>query len=102
MFVGNKNVSFVRTSGIVMSNVNTHKEMTSVNNKWVFPPKVPTPNICKYLDKDTFEAVEEKNTLRGLKKQFSGRFKRFAAKKPDTHPTIPPELKPQLKTIYVY
>ena len=44
----------------------------------------------------------DKNGFKGLRKQFSGRFKRLVAKKNEPAPAIPPELKPQLKTIYVY
>lgn len=44
----------------------------------------------------------ERNGFKGFKKQFSGRFKRLVSHKKDATPKIPPELKPQLKTIYVY
>lgn len=45
----------------------------------------------------------EKDGLKGrFRKQFSGRFKRLVSRKPEPAPIIPPELKPQLKTIYVY
>lgn len=44
----------------------------------------------------------ESNGFKGFKKQFSGRFKRLVSHKKDTASPIPPELKPQLKTIYVY
>lgn len=46
----------------------------------------------------------DKNGLRGFKKQLSGRFKRLVTRKyqDNNAPTIPPELKPQLKQIYVY
>lgn len=44
----------------------------------------------------------EKAGLKGFRKQFSGRFKRMVSRKPEPAPVIPPELKPQLKTIYVY
>ncbi|XP_054747571.1 uncharacterized protein LOC129253290 [Anastrepha obliqua] len=100
-FIEHKHVSFVRTSGITMANIMT-KEFTSINNKWVFPPKAPTPNICNRSDDEALDTTDEKHSLKGLRKQFSGRFKRFVAKKSEETPTIPPELKPQLKTIYVY
>lgn len=47
---------------------------------------------------------DNKHGLKGLKRQLSGRFKRMISRKPSEPPTptIPPELKPQLKTIYVY
>jgi hypothetical protein len=45
----------------------------------------------------------EKLGLRGFRKQLSGRFKRLVSRKShEPAPVIPPELKPQLKTIYVY
>lgn len=44
----------------------------------------------------------DKIGFRGFRKQFSGRFKRLVARKLEPAPVIPPELKPQLKTIYVY
>ncbi|XP_037943227.1 uncharacterized protein LOC119676072 [Teleopsis dalmanni] len=47
-------------------------------------------------------ATNDKNGFKGFRKQFSGRFKRLVAKKPEPVTVIPPELKPQLKTIYVY
>nr|XP_014098132.1 uncharacterized protein LOC106623222 isoform X2 [Bactrocera oleae] len=51
----------------------------------------------------TLGAVNETSSFRGFRKQFSGRFKRFVLKQPKTsNSTIPPELKPQLKAIYVY
>lgn len=54
---------------------------------------------------DAMQANQDnKNGFKGLKRQLSGRFKRMISRKasePPT-PTIPPELKPQLKTIYVY
>lgn len=45
----------------------------------------------------------DKLGLKGFRKQLSGRFKRFVSRKPhEPQHIIPPELKPQLKTIYVY
>jgi hypothetical protein len=45
----------------------------------------------------------DKLGLRGFRKQLSGRFKRLVSRKShEPTPVIPPELKPQLKTIYVY
>lgn len=71
---------------------------------WVFPPKAPTPNI--YNCSNNFDAIvnaNDKHGFKGFRKQFSGRFKRLVAKKPaEPAPAIPPELKPQLKTIFVY
>lgn len=89
-------VSFIRTGGGNNGGV--------VTNGWVFPPKAPTPNIYNCSNNlDALIAANEKNGFKGFRKQFSGRFKRLVAKKPqEPVPAIPPELKPQLKTIYVY
>ncbi|KNC28316.1 hypothetical protein FF38_08469 [Lucilia cuprina] len=52
---------------------------------------------------DSMITVGERNGFKGFKKQFSGRFKRLVSNKTkDTTSPIPAELKPQLKTIYVY
>lgn len=45
----------------------------------------------------------ERASFRSLKKNIGGRWKRLVKKKPEQEVyTIPPELKPQLKQIYVY
>lgn len=58
-----------------------------------------------FLDffQDALVQANERNGLKGFKRQLSGRFKRLISRKPhEPSPVIPPELKPQLKTIYVY
>lgn len=76
----------------------------SPSSVWVFPPLPPQPNLYSYNANSQDALVHnEKTGLKGLKRQLSGRFKRLVSRK--THeiaPAIPPELKPQLKTIYVY
>ncbi|XP_046804297.1 uncharacterized protein LOC111683110 isoform X3 [Lucilia cuprina] len=85
-------ITFARTSG----GCNT-------TNGWVFPPKAPSPNISNCANHDSMITVGERNGFKGFKKQFSGRFKRLVSNKTkDTTSPIPAELKPQLKTIYVY
>lgn len=70
---------------------------------WHFPPLPPTPNLYIYNASSQDALVHnDKIGLRGFKKQLSGRFKRFVSRKSHEAPVIPPELKPQLKTIYVY
>ncbi|XP_030380057.1 uncharacterized protein LOC115628204 [Scaptodrosophila lebanonensis] len=69
---------------------------------WTFPPKAPIPHIYKNISPDLLMASSDRNGFKGFRKQFSGRFKRLVNKKPDPEPVIPPELKSQLKTIYVY
>ncbi|XP_052890686.1 uncharacterized protein LOC128298917 [Anopheles moucheti] len=74
----------------------------SPSTVWVFPPLPPQPNIYNASSQDAL-VHNEKTGFKGLKRQLSGRFKRLVSRK--THepaPVIPPELKPQLKTIYVY
>ncbi|XP_055908093.1 probable serine/threonine-protein kinase DDB_G0267686 isoform X1 [Eupeodes corollae] len=82
----------------------TFVRQSPASNGWVFPPKAPTPNI--YNCSNNFDAIvnaNDKHGFKGFRKQFSGRFKRLVAKKPaEPAPAIPPELKPQLKTIFVY
>jgi len=87
-------VTFVRTAGVDPVNI-----INIETNNWVFPPKAPTPNIYQCYKTETLD--NDKHGFKGFRKQFSGRFKRLV-KKAEPIPAIPPELKPQLKTIYVY
>lgn len=74
----------------------------SPSTVWVFPPLPPQPNIYNASSQDAF-VHNEKTGFKGLKRQLSGRFKRLVSRKAhEPAPVIPPELKPQLKTIYVY
>uniref|UniRef100_A0A182JVC5 Uncharacterized protein n=2 Tax=Cellia TaxID=44534 RepID=A0A182JVC5_9DIPT len=60
------------------------------------------PNIYNASSQDAL-VHNEKTGFKGLKRQLSGRFKRLVSRKAhEPAPVIPPELKPQLKTIYVY
>lgn len=76
----------------------------SPSSVWVFPPLPPQPNLYHYNANSQDALVHnEKTGLKGLKRQLSGRFKRLVSRKShEPAPAIPPELKPQLKTIYVY
>ncbi|XP_053698790.1 uncharacterized protein LOC128745734 [Sabethes cyaneus] len=76
----------------------------SPSSVWVFPPLPPQPNIYSYNANSQDALVHnEKTGFKGLKRQLSGRFKRLVSRKShEPAPVIPPELKPQLKTIYVY
>ncbi|XP_035903873.1 uncharacterized protein DDB_G0286175-like isoform X4 [Anopheles stephensi] len=74
----------------------------SPSTVWVFPPLPPQPNIYNASSQDAL-VHNEKTGFKGLKRQLSGRFKRLVSRKAhEPAPVIPPELKPQLKTIYVY
>lgn len=76
----------------------------SPSSVWVFPPLPPQPNLYSYNANSQDALVHnEKTGFKGLKRQLSGRFKRLVSRKShEPAPAIPPELKPQLKTIYVY
>lgn len=76
----------------------------SPSSVWVFPPLPPQPNLYSYNANSQDALVHnEKTGFKGLKRQLSGRFKRLVSRKAhEPAPAIPPELKPQLKTIYVY
>lgn len=76
----------------------------SPSSVWHFPPLPPQPNLYIYNANSQDALVHnDKLGLRGFRKQLSGRFKRLVSRKsPEPTPVIPPELKPQLKTIYVY
>ncbi|XP_058463741.1 myb-like protein A isoform X1 [Malaya genurostris] len=75
----------------------------SPSSVWVFPPLPPQPNLYNYNANSQDALVQNEKGLKGLKRQLSGRFKRLVSRKShEPAPVIPPELKPQLKTIYVY
>lgn len=76
----------------------------SPSSVWVFPPLPPQPNLYSHNANSQDALVHnEKTGFKGLKRQLSGRFKRLVSRKShEPAPAIPPELKPQLKTIYVY
>ncbi|KFB52792.1 AGAP002461-PA-like protein [Anopheles sinensis] len=91
------------TMRLVRSKLRKREESsTSPSTVWVFPPLPPQPNIYNASSQDAF-VHNEKTGFKGLKRQLSGRFKRLVSRKAhEPAPVIPPELKPQLKTIYVY
>ncbi|EDW66479.2 uncharacterized protein [Drosophila virilis] len=95
---GHQHVTFLRTSGVTAEAVG-HADVADIPD-WTFPPKAPTPHI--YHINQEILIANEKLGFRGFRKQFSGRFKRLVARKLEPAPVIPPELKPQLKSIYVY
>ncbi|KRT85228.1 hypothetical protein AMK59_831 [Oryctes borbonicus] len=71
---------------------------------WQFPPPPPRPLYNN--DQDTLVQsipTERPGFVRGFRKNLGGRWRRLVKKKPTTEVyTIPAELKPQLKQIYVY
>uniref|UniRef100_A0A336KFS6 CSON009443 protein n=1 Tax=Culicoides sonorensis TaxID=179676 RepID=A0A336KFS6_CULSO len=71
-------------------------------SNWVFPPLPPQPNLYIHNAANHDALIQsDKKGLYGFKKQLSGRFKRLVSRKHhESTPVIPPELKPQLKTIY--
>ncbi|KAI8044360.1 uncharacterized protein LOC128265949 isoform X1 [Drosophila gunungcola] len=99
-----QSVTFVRTSNAnapAVCDGNGNGIGNSNQTEWTFPPKLPTPHIYNCLSPDMM-ASSDKSSFKGFRKQFSGRFKRLVTRKVEHTPVIPPELKPQLKTIYVY
>ncbi|XP_025836024.1 uncharacterized protein LOC108740552 isoform X3 [Agrilus planipennis] len=71
---------------------------------WQFPP----PPVQPYLYSNNQNALvqnlptERPGFVRGFRKNLGGRFRRLVKKKPPEVYTIPAELRPQLKQIYVY
>ncbi|XP_055371758.1 uncharacterized protein LOC129605818 isoform X2 [Condylostylus longicornis] len=86
-------------NGIIQNNI-VSKELPQ--DSWVFPPLPPQPNIYCMNTTDALAHLQDKSGFKRFRTQFSGRFKRLVAKKTQEPPAIPPELRPQLKTIYVY
>ncbi|XP_011498118.1 PREDICTED: uncharacterized protein LOC105362377 [Ceratosolen solmsi marchali] len=78
---------------------------------WQFPPPYPPPNTpppqyTLYNDQDTLVhglQSDRQGFAKGFRKNLGGRWRRLVKRKPETETcAIPPELKDQLKTIYVY
>ncbi|KAL0832932.1 hypothetical protein ABMA28_001073 [Loxostege sticticalis] len=71
---------------------------------WQFPPPLPPPYVYPHDQDNPLQPMgNERASFRSLRKNIGGRWKRLVNKKPEQEVyTIPPELKPQLKEIYVY
>ncbi|XP_049870247.1 uncharacterized protein LOC126369717 isoform X2 [Pectinophora gossypiella] len=71
---------------------------------WQFPPPLPPPYVYPHDQDNSLQPIgNERASFRSLRKNIGGRWKRLVTKKPEQEVyTIPPELKPQLKQIYVY
>ncbi|XP_023933777.1 uncharacterized protein LOC112042839 isoform X2 [Bicyclus anynana] len=71
---------------------------------WQFPPPLPPPYVYSHDQDNMLQPLgNERASFRSLRKNIGGRWKRLVNKKPEQEVyTIPPELKPQLKQIYVY
>ncbi|XP_045765656.1 uncharacterized protein LOC123867596 isoform X4 [Maniola jurtina] len=71
---------------------------------WQFPPPLPPPYVYSHDQDNILQPLgNERASFRSLRKNIGGRWKRLVKKKPEQEVyTIPPELKPQLKQIYVY
>ena len=71
---------------------------------WQFPP--PQQHLYSNNNQDTLVQtlpMERPGFVQGVRKNLGGRWRRLVKKKPTPEVyTIPPELRPQLKTIYVY
>ncbi|XP_011685521.1 PREDICTED: uncharacterized protein LOC105448566 isoform X2 [Wasmannia auropunctata] len=78
---------------------------------WQFPPPYPPPHMppaqyALYNDQDTLVHAlpsDRPGFAKGFRKNLGGRWRRLVKRKAETDTcAIPPELKDQLKTIYVY
>ncbi|XP_039312783.1 uncharacterized protein LOC105194120 isoform X2 [Solenopsis invicta] len=78
---------------------------------WQFPPPYPPPHMppaqyALYNDQDTLVhglPSDRSGFAKGFRKNLGGRWRRLVKRKAETDTcAIPPELKDQLKTIYVY
>lgn len=72
---------------------------------WQFPPQPAERFLYSNEQKNIVQATdaERPGFVRGFRKNLGGRWRRLVKKKPTTEIyTIPAELKPQLKQIYVY
>lgn len=71
---------------------------------WQFPPPLPPPYVYTNDQDNLMQPIgNERASFRSLRKNIGGRWKRLVKRKPEQEVyTIPPELKPQLKQIYVY
>ncbi|XP_043289307.1 uncharacterized protein [Venturia canescens] len=71
-----------------------------------YPPHTPPPQYTLYNDQDTLVhglQSDRPGFAKGFRKNLGGRWRRLVKRKPETETcAIPPELKDQLKTIYVY
>lgn len=70
------------------------------------PPHTPPPQYTLYNDQDTLVhtlPADRPGFAKGFRKNIGGRWRRLVKRKPESETcAIPPELKDQLKTIYVY
>ncbi|XP_025159729.1 uncharacterized protein LOC105183426 isoform X3 [Harpegnathos saltator] len=78
---------------------------------WQFPPPYPPPHMppaqyALYNDQDNLVHAlppDRSGFAKGFRKNIGGRWRRLVKRKPESETcAIPPELKDQLKTIYVY
>ncbi|XP_015171949.1 PREDICTED: uncharacterized protein LOC107064122 isoform X3 [Polistes dominula] len=76
---------------------------------WQFPPPYPPPQYTlSYNDQDTLVHTlppvgGRPGFAKGFRKNFGGHWRRLVKRKPENETcAIPPELRDQLKTIYVY
>ncbi|KAG7211777.1 hypothetical protein KM043_011014 [Ampulex compressa] len=70
------------------------------------PPHMPSPQYTLYDDQNTLVhalPADRAGFAKGFRKNIGGRWRRLVKRKPESETcAIPPELKDQLKTIYVY
>lgn len=95
------------TTGTNVEHDDTYANATSPDQfVWQFPPPSPPPQYTLYNDQDALVhtlPAGRPGFAKGLRKNFGGHWRRLVKRKPETETcAIPPELKDQLKTIYVY
>ncbi|XP_033215242.1 lysine-specific demethylase 6B isoform X2 [Belonocnema kinseyi] len=112
-------VTTTTTAVVTMDNHNKTEEpdpiftttATAEQFIWQFPPPYPPPNTpppqyTLYNDQDTLVhglSSDRQGFAKGFRKNLGGRWRRLVKRKPETDTcAFPPELKDQLKTIYVY
>ncbi|XP_022919499.1 uncharacterized protein [Onthophagus taurus] len=85
-------------------NQNNHQPTTDPFVRWQFPPPEPKPTYNQDQDSLVQNLPRDRpGFVTGFRKNLGGKWRRLVKKKPTTEVyTIPAELKPQLKQIYVY
>lgn len=95
------------TTGTTNEHDDTYANASSPDQfVWQFPPPYPPPQYTLYNDQDVLVhtlPTGRPGFAKGFRKNFGGHWRRLVKRKPETETcAIPPELKDQLKTIYVY
>ncbi|XP_043481647.1 uncharacterized protein LOC122510787 isoform X6 [Leptopilina heterotoma] len=99
------------SNGVEPDPIFTTNTATAEQFIWQFPPpypplNTPPPQYTLYNDQDTLVhglSADRQGFAKGFRKNLGGRWRRLVKRKPETDTcAFPPEIKDQLKTIYVY